>query len=191
MFWIYRNTYPRLNFSSSGMLVKTAPSSQMFSAPREKRGLVWVLSNKRPSMIQNWYPTCLLPVVFFLPFSGFGPSKANQKYSSPLRTWWGQTQAYVCRYIYGIARKIALRTDLSAFAVENYIVGLVGPNALNGKKLLVEGGRWDTSAIVIGFLLGSQTHSLSFPSELKNYSSQGRTYTFEAASLDSGLWITY
>lgn len=41
---------------------------------------------------------------------------------------------------------------------------MLGPDALNGKKLAEE-GKWDTKGIMLGFLLDTKTNSLSLGPE--------------------------
>lgn len=54
-----------------------------------------------------------------------------------------------------VSPDVGLRPDLTAFALENFIIGLLGPDALNGKKLAEE-GKWDTKGIMLGFLFRYQ-----------------------------------
>lgn len=63
-----------------------------------------------------------------------------------------------------ISPDIGLRPDITAFAVEKYITGLLGDGAINTKKLEEEGG-WDTRAIMLDFLLDTTTNTLSLGAE--------------------------
>jgi hypothetical protein len=63
-----------------------------------------------------------------------------------------------------MAPDIGLRPELTMFAAENTIKGLLGPSAINMKKHSIE-GKWSTSAILLGFEFNSEEGTISLSQE--------------------------